>query len=537
MKNSKCLLVPGLTLAAMTAALAGCVEGQQGSNTSQGGSGPLGRSTVTVSAPASKPAATTETKPAASKPVESKPAAAASSGNVVYYPSGRRDDAVLMLERGYPSEVVAGQPFAYTINVTNLSGTTVDNVIVDELLPSNFNYVGSNPTAARNGDVLAFDLGRLGPGQSKTITVNGSAAKVGQIASCANLTYTLPACQTINVIQPALAITKTATPEAMLCDAITYKITVTNTGSGLAKNVKVRDAFPAGVMSSDGKSVWEQVVGDLGAGQSRDFTIAAKASKTGTFANTAEAMADGGLTAKSATVNTVIKQPVLTVDAQCSGNTLIGRTSTCTFVVKNTGDGACNNTILTAPVSAGTSFVSADNGGANNGGNVSWNLGSIPAGGSKTVTMQVRNTGAGTVTCSASVKCDCSNVATDQCTITVQGVPDIGTAVTDDDGVVLVGDNHTFRVEVKNQGQVNLTNTKMVVTLPAGLDFVSSADGKLVGGKVEFNFGTLAPGAIKSSSFVVKATKAGEALVVGDTTCNELKTSVRDDELTNFIDR
>jgi hypothetical protein len=77
----------------------------------------------------------------------------------------------------------------------------------------------------------------------------------------------------------------------------------------------------------------------------------------------------------------------------------------------------------------------------------------------------------------------------------------------------------------------------MVVTLPAGMEFVSSAEGKLVGGKVEFNFGTVPAKGIKNGSFIVKATKSGELLVVGETTCAELKTPVRDDELTNFVDK
>jgi hypothetical protein len=34
---------------------------------------------------------------------------------------------------------------------------------------------------------------------------------------------------------------------------------------------------------------------------------------------------------------------------------------------------------------------------------------------------------------------------------------------------------------------------------------------------------------------MVKATKAGELLVVGETTCSEIRTPIRDDELTVFV--
>ena len=76
----------------------------------------------------------------------------------------------------------------------------------------------------------------------------------------------------------------------------------------------------------------------------------------------------------------------------------------------------------------------------------------------------------------------------------------------------------------------------MVVTLPEGMTFVSSANGKLIAGnKVEFAFGTVATGQRPAASFIVKASKAGELLVVGETTCSEIRTPIRDDELTVFV--
>jgi hypothetical protein len=68
------------------------------------------------------------------------------------------------------------------------------------------------------------------------------------------------------------------------------------------------------------------------------------------------------------------------------------------------------------------------------------------------------------------------------------------------------------------------------------MTFVSSPLGKLIAGnKVEFNFGTVTPGQRPASTFVVKSSVEGELLVIGETTCSEIKTPVRDDELTNFV--
>jgi len=484
---------------------------------------------VSESAPAPKAAPKAETKA-----VEVKAAAPAASGSSICYPSGRQTDAVLCVDRQYPSEVVVGQAFDYYINVKNVSGVTVDSVVVDETLPNGFNWGSSNPGGTKNGNMVSWNLGRMAPGETRTIKVSGTAGDVKSIASCATLTYLIPVCQEIPVVKPALAIAKTGTPAAILCDNIAYEISVTNTGTGAVKNVKVNDNLPAGVTTTDGKTSFATVIDVLRPGETKKFPFAAKATKRGTFENSATASAEGGLTATSNKVTTVITQPELEIKAECSGDVRIGKDVTVKYTVTNKGDAACNTTV-NATLTGGQ-FKSADNGGTGSANGVSWNLGSLGAGQTKVLSVVMTTTSAGQVGSQATAQCACSNPVTAGCNVNVKGVPDIGTLVTDGDGVVLVGNNHTYTVEVKNQGQVNLTNVKMVVKLPEGMTFVSSANGKAVGNTVVFEFGTLTPGQNVAAAFVVKSSKAGELLVVGETTCSELKTPIRDDELTNFVD-
>jgi uncharacterized repeat protein (TIGR01451 family) len=62
---------------------------------------------------------------------------------------------------------------------------------------------------------------------------------------------------------------------------------------------------------------------------------------------------------------------------------------TYTLTVRNIGNAAATGATITDPVPANTSFVSADSGGTNDGGTVTWSGLSIPAGGSVTVHMTV----------------------------------------------------------------------------------------------------------------------------------------------------
>ncbi len=489
-----------------------------------GGYGDTGRAAAAEPAPAPAPARAAAPAPS-------------SNSSVMYYPTGDRATSAIMLERFAPAEVVSGQEFDYSYKVTNLTSMELRDVMLKDSCAQGITLVKSDPQYMGNIPDLTWALGAFTPGQSKTVKLTAKTNNAsGVLTNCASVSYNSLLCVSTNVVQPGLKVAISKPEMKLLCDEICVRIVVENPGTGVARNAKVTYNLPAGWTMADGKTSQTFDAGDLLPGQKKEATVCAKASKTGNFSSSASAMADGGLKASSNNASTAVRQPVLTIAAECPPGTLIGRQMNFKFTVKNTGDATSANTMVMAPLPAGTTFVSADMGGTASAGGTSWNLGDLAAGASKTVSYVVRNTGAGTINASASVKGDCATEVAANCNTSVQGVPDIGTTVTDDDGVTVVGANHTYRVEVKNQGQINLTNVKMVVTLPADMVFVSSADGKAMGNKVEFSFGTMAPGAIKASSFIVKSTKAGEKLVVGETTCTELKTPVRDDELTNFID-
>lgn len=528
-----------MTLAAIAGTavtLGGCASESVGAGDNYGGTAPHAHPGANYNVKAAPKAAEApaKTEAKAAEPAKAAPApapkAAAASGSVMYIPTGDRASSALMIEKIYPTQVTVGQPFDYIIKATNISSQALNNVVVTEAVPANFNLVSSSIQGA-NG---SYNLGTLNVGESKTIVMKGSAGAVGSINSCASASYSTALCSTINVVQPALQITKAITPESILnCSPINMTVEIKNTGSGTASNVHVMDTLPSGLTFVGGGTSFDEAVGDLAPGASKTITKEIKAASTGKFENMASAKADGVGAVNSNKVTTVVKQPKLEIACKAGGKIMMGRQGCYEITVKNSGDAVSQATKINVTLPAGATVASMSDGGANG----VWNVGDLAPGASKTVKVCLTSASLGNLPLSAVASATCAAPANTNCSIDVIGVPDIGTLVTDDDGVVVVGDNHTFRVEVKNQGQVNLTNTKMVVTLPAGMEFVSSAEGKFAGGKVEFNFGTVPAKGVKLGSFVVKATKSGELLVVGETTCAELKTPVRDDELTNFVDK
>lgn len=494
------------------------------------------------STPAPAPAPKAEAPAPQPQPRPAPAPAPRMGSSVMYLPTGERATSAVMIERTSPGEVSVGQNFTYDIIVTNLTDMSLNSVLLTDQPSSNFKFVSADPQAkqAANG-VLSWELGNLPGRQSRTVRVTGNAASAGTISHCCELAYNNALCQTINVVQPALRIAKTITPaDITVCETATVKIDVTNNGTGAARNVRVRDPLPDGMTTADGRNVAEFDAGTLAGGQTRSFTFPVKVSKTGNFSNKAMATAEGNLSAESQAVALKATKPVLEAKAECPPALLMGRNGTVKFTITNKGDAACKNTTFRAAVPSGVTFVSADNNGAMAQGAVTWNLGEVAPGASRTVSMTLRTSGAGQVSVSGTASCVCAEAVTAACTFGVQGTPDIGAQLIDADGVVLVGDNHTYTYEVVNQGQVNLTNVRTTVTLPAELDYVSSTaqpQPRIDGKKLEFAVGTLTPGQKKVFTFTVRANKAGEVSVQSETFCDQLRNATRDDEITVFVDR
>ncbi|MGE3107133.1 MAG: CARDB domain-containing protein [Phycisphaerales bacterium] len=482
-------------------------------------------------APAPEPA-----KPAAKQAEPAKPAPAPAPGDVMYLPTGDRATSALSVRCGMPREVFANNNFTYDIEVCNLTSLNLSNVMVTHSLEG-ARIVSSDVQGGGGG----FAVGDLAPRACKTIRVTANAGGSGAVRACSGATWQNSICCSTNIVNPQLKITKSVTPgEITPCDMVTYTIEVTNTGTGAATNVRVTDNLPQGVTTADGKNTWNWDVGTLAAGQTQRRTFTAKpTAKSGSFANSASAAADNNLSAKSGDVTFVVKQPVLAITKVCPQTVRLGRPATFEVTVTNNGDAVARSTVVEDTLPAGSTVVSASDGGTAAGGKVTWNVGDLAPKASRKLTLTLNLASAvGSIQNSASARAVCADPVSANCSTGVVGAPDLATLVTDDNvDIVLVGDNQTYRVEVKNQGQIPLTNVKMVVTLPDGLAFVSSANATAAGNKVTFNIGTIGVGKAFNGSFVAKASSAGEKLLIGETTCTEIKTPVRDDELTNFVDR
>jgi uncharacterized repeat protein (TIGR01451 family) len=378
----------------------------------------------------------------------------------------------VLLEKSAPKNVLVGKPFDYSLKVTNETDSDLQDVTLVGKLPENFQVISSTPTASITGRDATWTLPTLKAGQSKIYVVRGKATTTGTLTGCSDMTFRLAsACLTIHAVEPALKIAKTGPKAVLICEPIEYQVVVTNPGSGPATNVKFEDKLPDGLVYQDKFQAVSAEIGTLAPGASKKLTYRVRATKTGTFTNTAHATADGDLTAKDS-ARTLVRQPVLKVAKKAPKLRYVGTSVTYTLTVSNTGDGEARNTVLTDTLPNSASFVSASAGGKRSGNKVTWNLGTLAVGDSKEVKLSLKADTIGTLENYATATAVCAK-ASAKARTQVRGIPAILLECVDLTDPLAVGETETYVITVTNQGSAVGTGIVIVCELPDQQTFLS----------------------------------------------------------------
>lgn len=427
-------------------------------------------------------------------------------------------------------------------------------------------------TGGPSGDRLAWTIASLGPEESVTIAfdakpllaaatapgtgseahVNGAAvaAALDEAGNSGNVDgpYSTPpdfAKATLRV--PQLALEKT--PDgggATAGEDSSFTIAVSNDGEGIARDVKVDDVLPAGLTYAAGTATATPATGfsetavsvGPGAGETTIEWAIAQIPANSTVqielpVKVAAAVADGTtLTNTAAATSDEEPTPVddegslevgteadVSIEKSGAAGYTAGENYTWQLRVRNLGPSLARNAVVSDPLPAGTSFVSADAPCTHAAGEVECELGDLPAGFDQTYDLTVAIDPDATAsplsnTAKVETETDDTDPGNDESTFgpTAGSLADVWVEKSADPEAIDRKQQTTFTIVVGNDGPSVARDVRLVDDLPDGLEFVSTDEPPCIQANsvVDCLFGDMEPGAEETVRITVKGVANGE---------------------------
>ena len=359
-----------------------------------------------------------------------------------------------------------GDEVTYTVNITNVGKSDAVNVAVRDVLGEGLELISADGGVYDPIIRTITWTVNLNSGETKSFKV------VAKVIGYGNVTNSLVVgnkTSAVDVDVPEIIPSKDADNKyPNFGDSIDYTITVNNIGKADAKHVVVVDRLDKGLkyVSSSHNGVYDEAshtvtwVVDIAAGSSLDLTVTAFAEEYGVLTN----IVSVGDKSASVDVNVPEIIPNKTADIE---NPNFGDNVTYTVTVTNDGNADAKAVVVRDVLGKDLKFVSATGtytfDEATN--TITWTV-DVDAGKTETFTVVATVINYGNVTNSLVVgnKTFNKNVT----------VPEITPDKTVDNENPNFGDNLTYTVTVKNEGNGNATDVIIVDALGKGLEYVSS---------------------------------------------------------------
>ncbi|WP_339754210.1 DUF7507 domain-containing protein [Algoriphagus aquimarinus] len=493
-----------------------------------------------------------------------------------------KDVDLVITKTASVSSVFAGGDFSYKITVSNTGQSDATSLSITDALPDGLTFISADNGGTNNGGTVTWSVPTLVAGASidliLNVMVNADVIGGTQISNLA-LVFSTDDSDSPKESEPAvvtvtkeeekavnLTITKTASVTTVLAGGdFSYMISVSNTGNKEATDLSITDALPDGLTftSADnggtnnaGTVTWSVPTLSAGATVNLVLNVMVNAEVAGgtEISNVAIVSSpDDPEPPKESDpeVVTVQKNVDLTITKTASTSTVLaGGDFSYTISVSNTGNKEATDLNITDALPDGLTFISADNGGTNNGGTVTWSVPTLAAGATVNLVLNVM------VNAEVPGGTEISNVAivsspddpetpkeSDPEVVTVQKDVDLTITKKASTSTVLAGGDFSYTISVSNAGNKEATNLSITDALPDGLTFISADNGGINNaGTVTWSVPTLAAGAsidlilnVKVNAEVIKGAKISNIAIVSSPDDPEPPTE-SDPEVVEVID-
>jgi uncharacterized repeat protein (TIGR01451 family) len=445
--------------------------------------------------------------------------------------------ANLAVSKTGPAVVAPGAAATYTITVSNIGPGEAQDIIITDDLPAGTGFVSASGGGLESGGVVTWTLPSLASGASPAVfTVDITASPTGPMVNVASVQAATADSNTGNnsssvttaVALADLSVSKTGPAAVNAGEVITYTLNVSNDGPTAAAGTVLVDSLPAGttfltasVPPASAGAVLTWNLGDLASGGSTSIDVQVRTPATSaSLSNVARAVsatADPDMSNNRSEVTTSVTAVAnlgITKTGPAQANP--GTNVTYTMDVVNAGPSTATDAVVTDALPAGAAFVSADKGGAEVGGVVTWPMRDIPNGLTVQYTVTLRApSAAGQFTNTASVTSAVSDPVPANNTDGAQTVVTVADLSLSKSGPAnaTAAETITYDIIVTNAGPSAAANVVVTDTLPTDATFIdASAGGTLSGNVVTWTVQSIAASAQQTFTVRVLGPAAGGPL-------------------------
>ncbi|MBW8017688.1 MAG: hypothetical protein FVQ82_16050 [Planctomycetes bacterium] len=274
----------------------------------------------------------------------------------------------LTLSKVAPSESIKCDRIPLTYILTNEGSAAACDVVIEDVLPDGM-------MTSTGDNVVSFNVDSIGPGESQEFEAVVDASTSGIFASNATASSKSSGTITSNmpetmINQPALAIKETCPAAKFIGKSLTYEITVSNTGNGVARDTIIAATIPENTQykkssgggmythASPGVVTWK--IGDLAPGETRDVSMKLLLDKPGTLFTMATAKAFCAETASDSCRTELEGIPAVLLEVvDISDPIELGAMETYIITVTNQGTAEDTNIVINALLEDTMEYVSS----------------------------------------------------------------------------------------------------------------------------------------------------------------------------------
>ncbi|MBX9787578.1 MAG: DUF11 domain-containing protein [Pirellulales bacterium] len=456
-------------------------------------------------------------------------------------PGGRDLEGVqapsLAVEKLAPAEVQVGAQATFQTRVRNAGTVAAREVEIHDEVPRGARLVGTKPRAERGprGELI-WSIGTLRPGEEVIVSMDVTPEAEGELGSVATARFAADASMRTLATRPALALDVDAPADVLIGEQVAVAVRLTNTGTGAAANVVLRNQLPEQFEHPAGPDL-EYSVGTLKPGEVRDVELMLKAVKPGKVASLLVAEGDGQLRADHRSEIEVLA-PALNLAIEGPQKRYLNRQAEYTVTLANPGTAPAHNVELATRLSPGLEFVDANNLGEydEQTRTVHWRLEELPAGESGAVVVTAVPIEEGQQRLLAQTASDDGLQAETEQVVLVEGIAGTSFEVVDASDPIEVGGETIYEIRVTNQGTKASSNISVVAVVPEGMK-PTAADGPtghaVQGSQVVFDpLDRLAPKAETTYRLKVQAQVAGDLRLRVQVSSDDMRTPVTKEEST-----